>query len=407
MFSTARTDVLVIGAGALGASVAYHAAVAGMAVTVLDAHSIGDGTTSQSAGMVGQLRPRRAIGELISYSAALYARLENERPGVIGFSAVGSLRLATDDLRLREFEELAALARERGITCEILPASRLETLSPLLRREDVLGACWVPTDGQADPVHLARGLVALAEESGARVHTNAVVTEIDALSGGFRVSTASGTLVADRVVLAAGVHTTALAALVGVAVPLLASKQQAITSNPLPQSMPFPTLREPHRDLIMRASGDRLLVGSYAKTPEIVRGSEVPLQPRHQFEPEIERMMPAWEAAVQRVPVLGEIGWSHVVKAADAATADTELILGETALPGLWVASGGNGHGIAAAGGVGWFIAESLRTGSAPFSGSDFALDRFGTRLLSDADALIVATTVAEARHYALTEVES
>lgn len=402
------TDVLVIGGGAMGASVAFHTARAGLDTVVLEAYEIGDGTTSYSAGMVGQLRARRAIGELITHSARLYARLETERPGSIGFAAVGSLRLATNAVRLAEFEDLVSLGLERGINAELVTADRLRGLSPLLRTDDVLGACWVPSDGQAEPVALARGLIEWATEAGARVFTGSPASQIETTSTGFRVTVPGGVIDADRIVLAAGVHTAVLAARLGITVPILASKQQAMLTRPIPGgAVDFPTLREPDRDLIMRASGDRLLVGSYAKNPEIVHGSEVPLEPRFGFEPELERMEPAWQAAVDRIPSLAGVGWESVVKAADAATADTELILGETGLPGLWIASGGNGHGIASAGGAGWFIAGSLATGVAPIDGTDFALERFSPELLSDEAALFAATRSAESKHYALTEVES
>jgi glycine/D-amino acid oxidase-like deaminating enzyme len=408
MADDARTGTVVIGGGVLGASTAYHLAMAGEPTVLLEAHDLGDGTTFHSAGMVGQLRSRRSIGELITHSAQLYAQLERAHPGALGFTARGSVRLASTDLRLAEFEAQIELLRMRGVPAEIVGVDRLSELSPLLRPDGVIGACWIPSDGQADAVQLARGLAALAAGVGAEICTGARVMAIESVSGGYLIHVDGRRIRADNLVLAAGVHTTVLAAMLGMVVPMLASKQQAIISHPLPlPQRDFPTLREPDRDLIMRAADGRLLVGSYAKDPEIVPGAHVPLAPRVGFDGEWERMRPAWDAAIERVPILAEVGWDRVIKAADAATADTELILGESGMPGLWLATGGNGHGVAAAGGAGWFVARAVIDGVPPIDGADFRLDRFDPRLRDDPDALVAATRRAEAGHYALSEVQA
>ncbi len=402
------TGTVVVGGGVLGASTAYHLATAGEPTVLVEAHDLGDGTTSHSAGMVGQLRSRRSIGSLITHSAQLYARLERAAPGALGFTARGSVRLATTPHRLDEFEAQIALLRSRGVPAEIVNAQRMSELSPLLDPDGVIGACWIPSDGQADAVRLARGFAALAAEAGAEIRTRAPVTAIEMAGDGYVVHAGERRIRSTHLVLAAGVHTTVLAEMLGVTVPMLASKQQAIISNPLPEpAVDFPTLREPDRDLIMRAADGRLLVGSYAKDPEIVPGGEVPLVPRYEFEGEWGRMIPAWDAAIARVPVLAEIGWDRIVKAADAATADTELILGRTGVPGLWLATGGNGHGVAAAGGAGWFVASAIVDGAEPIDGADFRLDRFDPGLSNDPEALAAATRRAEAGHYSLAEVQA
>ncbi len=203
-------DLVVVGAGIVGASVAYHAARAGAAVTLVGAGRPGGGATSDSFAWIG------ASGVLTGPAAALrttateeYRRLGTELPELpVRWS--GSLSWGAADT-----------AAEAGPGQEIVDAATAAALEPALRRPPER-AVWAPGDGAVDPVGVTERLVAGARALGARVHPDTAVTAVrrDAAGRVVGVETAAGPLAGTTVVLAAGVATAGLGAPLGVRVPV-------------------------------------------------------------------------------------------------------------------------------------------------------------------------------------------
>jgi glycine/D-amino acid oxidase-like deaminating enzyme len=203
-------DLVVVGAGIIGASVAYHAARAGAVVTLVDAGRPGAGVTVDSFAWI------RASGVGTGPAAGLratateeYHRLEAELPG-LPVTWSGSLSWGAADS-----------AAEAGPGQEIVDAATVATLEPTLR-ESLDWAIWAPGDGAADPVGVTERLVAGARAHGARVHPDTPVTAVrrDAVGRVVGVETAAGPLAGATVVLAAGVATAALGAPLGIRVPV-------------------------------------------------------------------------------------------------------------------------------------------------------------------------------------------
>jgi len=402
---TTQSDILVIGAGAIGASIACHLAQSGQAnVTVLERNGVADGTTWHSAGMVGQLRAKPEIMQVIARSASVYAAMETRNPGSVGFQKVGSLRLATTMERLNELAGQVKLAGSLGIDARIITAPEIETLAPVIDAAGLVGGAWLPDDGYCDPEQLAIGLMAAAIGHGARLVTGAAVTALrQSPDGSWLAETAAETFHAGRLVLACGFKTPILAALAGVFVPMLVSRQQLIYSGSIDPSVALtPTIREPDKSLIMRPRGDRLVIGSYAPNPEYDDPDSMPDTPRFLYDPEPGRMAPAWDAALQRFPDLAVVGQSKVLKGPEGVTPDGEIILGPAGPENLWIAAGGSGHGIAAAGGIGWMLAAWLLTGTPPVNPAPFALQRFPQSYATDRAAMLAETARNEIGHYAL-----
>ncbi|SEE68779.1 NAD(P)/FAD-dependent oxidoreductase [Jiangella alba] len=203
-------DVLVVGAGIMGASVAYHAARAGAAVTLVDAGRPGGGVTADSFAWIGASGVRTGPAAALRATATdEYRRLEAELPG-LPVTWSGSLSWGTTDA-----------APEAGPGQEIVDAATVARLEPTLRRPPTW-AVWAPGDGAVDPVGATERLVAGARDHGATVRTDAPVTAVrrDAAGRVAGVETATGPLSGATVVLAAGVATAALAAPLGVRVPV-------------------------------------------------------------------------------------------------------------------------------------------------------------------------------------------
>ncbi|WP_327222729.1 NAD(P)/FAD-dependent oxidoreductase [Kibdelosporangium aridum] len=202
--------VVVVGAGIVGASVAYHAACAGATVTLVDAGRPGAGVTADSFAWVGASGVRAGPAAGIRATATdEYRRIEAELPGLpVIWSGSLSWRAAGG-------------APEAGPGQEIVDAATVMTLEPNLRHPPEW-AIWAPGDGAVDAVGVTERLVAGARDHGAQVHLDTAVTAVrrDAAGQVAGVETAVGPLSATTVVLAAGVATAALGAPLGVRVPV-------------------------------------------------------------------------------------------------------------------------------------------------------------------------------------------
>jgi glycine/D-amino acid oxidase-like deaminating enzyme len=203
-------DLVVVGAGIVGASVAYHAARAGAVVALVDAGRPGAGVTADSFAWIGAsgVRTSPAAG-LRATATEEYRRLEAELPG-LPVTWSGSLTWGAEDSAL-----------EAGPGQEIVDAATVAALEPTLRQPPEW-AVWAPGDGAVDPVGLTERLVAGARAHGARVHSDTPVTTVrrDVAGRAVGVETAAGPLSGATVVLAAGVATAALGAPLSIRVPV-------------------------------------------------------------------------------------------------------------------------------------------------------------------------------------------
>src|SRR3989304_2854849 len=153
-----QAQVVIIGGGVGGCSIAYHLTQMGWTdVVVLDRNELTSGSTFHSAGLVGQLRSDVNLTKLIRYSTDLYRRLKAETGQDPGWREVGSLRLASSPERLEELKRQVGLARSFGLPLELIGPSEAHALFPLMTLEQVEGAVYLPTDGFIDPNGLTMG----------------------------------------------------------------------------------------------------------------------------------------------------------------------------------------------------------------------------------------------------------
>ncbi|SCK24240.1 FAD dependent oxidoreductase [Streptomyces sp. SceaMP-e96] len=223
----AGEEVLVVGAGVVGASVAYHLTRLGHErVTVLDSRGPEalPGSTGLAPGFVGQLSATPELAVLAKDSVATYRALSAaaDEPA---FWQVGCLEVATTEERLAQAHQDVAHGRGLGIEARVLDAAEAVALAPaLVDAGRALGALHIPSDGAADPAALTRLLVAAAESAGARFRWRTPVQALEADRGrlvGVRTGTTGELLRADRVVLATGIWGPVLAAGVGVRLPMV------------------------------------------------------------------------------------------------------------------------------------------------------------------------------------------
>ncbi|WP_343079603.1 FAD-dependent oxidoreductase [Ostreiculturibacter nitratireducens] len=363
-----RAEVLIIGGGAIGCSIAYHLTKKGCRDVVLcEKHEFASGATAFAAGHVILYTLDPTISQLNRHSVDLYGRLEAETGMSPGFHACGNLRLATHSRRLDEFRRYVGVAEATGAEARLLTPEEIGALWPLMNTHGILGGLYNPNDGHIAPADLAQSLAAGARKGGARLYRNCEVTALSQDGDGFwRVETSQGTIIARHVVAASGNHAQRVAGMVGLTAQCVPVRHQYFVTEPLSElaerrlaGLPeMPVMRDPEDVFYCRQEGDALLVGAYDGRGEARFVQEPPAGTAEPFPDEMEKLLPYLDRAVERVPALGTAGVRRVVNYAMPYTPDDLPTVGPAfGLKNLWLAEG-NPFGITLAGGIGWQMAE-------------------------------------------------
>ncbi len=398
---------VVVGGGIVGCSTAYHLAKLGWTDTVLvEKHQLTSGSTFHAAGLVGQLRTSANITQLLGNSVDLYRRLEAETGQATGWKMNGGLRLACTAERWTEVRRQATTAKSFGLEMHLLSPREAQELWPLMEIDDLVGAAFLPTDGQASPSDITMALARGARMAGATLCEHTEVLSIEVVDGRIRaVVTDRGRIECEKVVLCAGQWTRELAATVGVSVPLVSVEHQYVITEPFTPEVPrsLPTLRDPDRLTYYKEEVGGLVMGGYEPNPIPWAVDGIPRPFQFQLlDADVDHFAPIMELAIGRVPALAEVGIRTLINGPESFTPDGNFILGEAPeLPNLFVGAGFNAFGIAAGGGAGQALAEWVHDGRPPFDLWVVDLRRFG-RSHRDVDWVRSRTLEAYAKHYTM-----
>lgn len=354
-----------------GCSVAYHLAKAGITdVVLLERKQLTSGTTWHAAGLIGQLRATKNLTELAKYTAELYAGLEAETGQATGFKQNGSISLATTDERLEEWRRGASMARVFGLdVAEITPAEA-QALHPLINVDDVVGAVFLPKDGQINPADVTQALAKGARMAGVGVFENIKVTAITTKDGRVTgVSTDQGDIDCDVVVNCAGMWGREVGAMAGVDIPLHACEHFYVVTEPIEgAASTLPVLRDQDNYAYYKEDAGKILLGAFEPVakPWGMDGisddfcfDELP--------PDIDHFSPVLERAIKRMPALETVGIRTWFCGPESFTPDDRYHLGEAPnLKGFFIACGFNSIGIQSAGGVGRVMADWIKDGHPP-----------------------------------------
>ena len=166
----ARVDVVIIGGGIVGCSVAYHLTRLGITdVLLLERRQLTCGTTWHAAGLIGQLRATRRMTELAKYTSELLHALEAETGQATGFKQNGSISLALNAERFEELKRGASMAKNFGLAVEVIGPAEIKARYPLLEVGDAVGGVFLPKDGQANPIDTTQAFAKGARQRGARI----------------------------------------------------------------------------------------------------------------------------------------------------------------------------------------------------------------------------------------------
>ncbi len=366
-----RARVVVIGAGVVGCSVAYHLALRGERdVVLLERRQIACGTTWHAAGLVGQLRANQNMTRLAQYTAELFGRLEEETEQATGFKRNGSISVAGSEARFEELRRGASMARRFGLEVEVITPAEARALHPLLADEDLVGAVHLPGDGQINPFDVAQAFARGARRRGVRVIENVAVTGVE--RDGERVvgvRTEHGEIATERVVNCAGMWGREVGAMAGVHVPLHAAEHFYIVTEPL-DDVPrdLPVLRDPDACLYVKEDAGKLLIGAFEPVAKPWGMDGIPEDFCFDSLPEDwDHFEPILEGAMRRLPILERAGIALFFNGPESFTPDDRYILGEAPdLAGYFVAAGFNSIGIQSSGGAGKVLADWIVDGHAP-----------------------------------------
>jgi len=390
----ARADVVIIGGGIIGCSIAYHLTKIGITdVVLLERKQLTSGTTWHAAGLVGQLRATRNMTELAQYTSELFQTLEAETGQATGFKQSGSISLALNDERMEELKRGASMARNFGLEVEVVGLSEIAELYPMLNLEGAVGGVFLPKDGQTNPIDTTQAYAKGARMGGARIVEGVNVQKILVEQGrAVGISTAEGEIRAGTTVLAAGMWSRELAGQVGVSVPLHAAEHFYIVTEPVEGlAKDLPVLRVPDECAYFKEDAGKILLGAFEPVAKPWGMEGIP--PDFEFEtlPEdFDHFEPILEQAVKRLPLLADAGIQTFFNGPESFTPDDRYLLGETPeVPDLFVAAGLNSIGIQSSGGAGKVLAEWIRDRLPPIDLIDVDIRRMqpfqsGKRYLFD-----------------------
>lgn len=376
-------QVVIIGGGIVGCSIAYHLTKMGWRdVIILEKGELTSGSTWHAAGLVGQLRSHRNITRMLQYSVGLYKTLEAETGLTTGWKESGCLHLASTKERILELKKGATTARSFGLDLHMITQEEALKLCPILNMEGIIGAAYMPSDGQADPSGLTMALAKGAMNRGAAVEQKTLVTGFEIRNNRAEaVLTDKGKIRCEIVVNAAGMWGRQIGRMMGVNIPLVPFQHQYLVTEAIEGVPPnMPTLRDKDSLLYYKEEVGGLVMGGYERDgiPWSVRGVPNAFT-QELLEPDFEHFESISQAAVRRTPCLGTAGIARLVNGPEAFTPDGNCILGPAPeLENGFVAVGFNAFGIAAGGGAGKMLAEWIVEGEPSLNIWPLDIRRFG-----------------------------
>jgi len=401
-----RAQIVVIGGGIIGCSTAYHLARDHKAdVILLEQGQLTSGSTWHAAGLVGQLRSSASITKMLKYSVDLYKRLDQETGLETGWKMSGCLRLATNQDRWTEYRRLATTAQSFGMDMELLSPQEAKAKFPLMQVDDLVGASWLPTDGQASPSDITQSLAKGARMHGAKIFENVRVTGFDMKDGRIlAVKTNQGDIACEKVVNCAGQWARQIGVMAGINVPLQPVKHQYVITEKLDGlSSDAPTIRDPDRRTYFKEEVGGLSFGGYEPNPQGWTTGDVPNEFEFQlFDDDYDHFEQHMMQAIERVPSLGNVGVRQMINGPESFTPDGNFILGPAPeCVNMFVGAGFNAFGIAAGGGAGWVLAQWVIDGEAPLDLWVVDIRRF-SEMHRDRQWVNDRTLEAYGKHYAI-----
>ena len=379
MTNTKFCEVVIVGGGVMGASIAYHLAQAGQTDVVLLEREpfFGQGATGRCAGGIRYQFSTEINIRMSQLSLPMLDAFEEETGQAVDIRHCGYLFLLTNEDDVAAFERNVALQRRLGVQTEWLTGDDIRRRLPLMQLGDVLAGTWHARDGLADPNGVVMGYVNCARRLGVKVLNDVTVTGIDVRDGKVvAVETTRDRIETRTVVNAAGPWAAAVGQMAGLHLPIIPVRRQWLTTTPLPEIPDdFPFVIDFSQSLYFHREGRGLLSGM--SNPNEPPGFDQSVDPEWE--------LTAMESAARRLPLLESAGVVSRVAGLYEVTPDAHPILGGTPVAGLYVCAGFSGHGFMHGPICGKLLAEEILAGRATTMNIDpLRFDRFTARPKQD-----------------------
>ena len=392
---------LVVGGGAVGASIAYHLAKAGWGdVTLIERDELTSGSTWHAAGLLPLFNMSYATSHIHDYSVRFYKQLRDETGLDPGFSVVGNLRMAQSQDRMDEYMLYATTAETVGIPYEWLSPKDIRDRYPLVRSEDLLGAIYHPTDGYINPADVTQAMARGARQRGVDIHRRRQAdsyewTGAEWIVRGSVMVEQGGNLVpgqekfelrAEHVITATGNHAQRTAALLGIKMPAIPVEHQYIVTEPDPALVEWrksnpehPVLRDADAKWYVREERGGWILGPYERNaPARFAYGAPPAFRADLFELDLDRIEEEYMSMIHRIPSTETAGLKDDFNGPICYTPDGNPLVGPApGLRNMWLAEGFS-FGITAAGGVGHYMAQMLVEGEAEIDMASLDPKRYG-----------------------------
>jgi 4-methylaminobutanoate oxidase (formaldehyde-forming) len=364
-----QAQVVVIGGGIVGCSVAYHLTKLGWGdVLVLERKELGSGTTWAAAGLLAQLRQNQEMTNLARYTVGLYEGLEAETGVATGFRKNGALAVCQTKDRRKELLRAAAMARAFDVEMYEVDLNEARDLVPGMSTDDLVAAFYLPNDGITNPIETTRALAKGAKMGGAKVLEKVKVTAIKTDKGAIcGVSTDQGDITCEYVVNCAGIWGRNIGQMVNVSVPLHAAEHMHAVTMPIEGlKKHFPTVRDFDGETYFKSEADGILLGGFEAVSKPWGMKGIPDEFMFtELNQDWDQFQPFMDCALARFPAMETAQIRHLSVVPESFTPDTMFMVG--AAPGVknfFVGCGMNSVGIQSAGGVGLALSHWIVDGN-------------------------------------------
>ncbi len=396
-----HVQALVVGGGAVGASIAYHLSKAGWETMLLERDELTAGSTWHAAGLLPLFNMSYATSHIHDYSVKFYKTLEEETGLNPGFAVVGNLRMAQSRERMDEFQLYASTAETVGIPYEFLTPAQIAERWPLVRTEDLQGALFHPTDGYINPADVTQAMARGARQHGCTIERRwqvdgfewtgaewrVMVTKMVEKGGNLVPSEEQAVIAAEHVVTATGNHAQRTARLLGLKIPAIPVEHQYIVTEPDPALVEWrkagnpehPVLRDADAKWYVREERGGWILGPYERgaparfrygVPDSFRADLFPL--------DLERIEEEYMSMIHRIPSTETVGLKDDFNGPICYTPDGNPLVGPApGLRNMWLAEGFS-FGITAAGGTGYYLAQMMVEGEAEIDMASLDPRRYG-----------------------------
>ncbi|MBI3741749.1 MAG: FAD-binding oxidoreductase [Chloroflexi bacterium] len=372
-----HADVVIIGGGCVGASVAYHLAQRGVKNILLEREKfLGMGSTRAAAGGVRYQFSTRVNVQLSIYSLDIIQHFAELFGISAAYKPIGYLFLLSNENHARAFKQNLGLQQSLGVDARWVSVEDIARLAPRVNLDGIIGGTFGARDGLADPNSITDGFARAAARFGARIETETAVTNISRDARGIAsVTTTRGEIATRTVVCCAGAWSAEIGKMLGVEIPIVPLRRQFFITDPIPHiPRDHPFTIEFSTSFYFHPDGDALVVGmsNHAETPG------------YKFAVDENFRAQTLAHALTRVPALADARIAHEIVGLYEATPDAHPILsGVKNAPGFFIAAGFSGHGFMHSPATGKVMSEIILDGrSKTIDVSMLDYDRFAERRL-------------------------